>query len=224
MSKAVVVLSGGLDSVVLAYYLKHQGYSLLPLAIDYGQLNKLEIEYAREHASKLGCRLQVANLRGLGSLLTSGLTSENLVPKDGTYADTVASTFVPNRNAIFISVAFGYAISHGVGTVAYGTHGGENGVSSLTPDCTPVFREALETALIIGNKGYLPPYSKLYAPFINKSKADIVTIGSRLGVEFHLTWSCYKNEFQHCGTCGACNERKKAFATAKVGDPTEYIA
>lgn len=220
MEKAVVVMSGGLDSVVLAYFLKTR-YDLLPLAFDYGQHNDIELGFARYHAELLNSPFKIATLASLAGLLESGLTTTGKTAESGTYEDTIRSTFVPNRNAIFLSIAYGYAISQQADTVAYGTHGRDHGEFSLTPDCTPPFRESLEAAFREGNRGYYTP--DLYAPFIIKSKADIVRIGADLGVQFEQTWSCYLSLYRHCGRCGACTERKKAFTVSGVTDPTEYL-
>jgi 7-cyano-7-deazaguanine synthase len=225
MHKSVVVMSGGLDSVVLAYYMqKAHGFDILPLVFDYGQTNGEEIGCADRVADSLGVQIKIADVFALGELLASGLTSFNEGGMDGEYnEESMKSTFVPNRNAILLSIAYGYAISQKAYSVSYGTHGGENGKHSLTPDCTPMFRQKIEAAFFEGNSRAHESLPYVTAPFILKSKADVVRIGASLNVPFELSWSCYRNERLHCGVCGACTERKKAFASAGVVDPTEYL-
>ena len=135
---------------------------------------------------------------------------------EGSYNEAgMKATVVPNRNMIMIAVAAARAISLGCDSVAYAAHGGDH---AIYPDCRPDFVKALAEVLKICD--YSP--IRLEAPFLNFSKADIVLEGARLGVDFSKTWSCYKGGDIHCGKCGTCVERRQAFASAGVCDPTEY--
>jgi len=214
MSKrAVVVYSGGLDSTVLLYKAIDMGYSVLPIGFNYGQKHSKELFCAKDICRSLGLNYKMVNL---SHLLKSALTDPNQKIPDGHYEDeNMKKTVVPNRNAIMISIAYGYAISKGAEVVFYGAHAGDH---SIYPDCRPEFFEALKIALKLGN--YSPP--RLEAPFIEMRKEKIVELGDCLKVPLYKTWSCYKGRKEHCGTCGTCIERKEAFELARVQDPTIY--
>ena len=220
MKSVVAIVSGGLDSVTLAYLLSSQGYSLHLLAFDYGQRHVKEVQCAQLCAQRLGATFDRLDLRAVGEMLTqNSLTSiDNAVP-DGHYTDsTMKVTVVPNRNAIMLTVAFGIAANYGYDAVAIGVHGGDH---TIYPDCRPEFLARFssmeETAL--GEWATV----KLLAPFVEMDKTDIVRLGIGLGVPFIDTWSCYKGREAHCGTCGTCVERKEAFSLAGMDDPTVYV-
>jgi 7-cyano-7-deazaguanine synthase len=137
------------------------------------------------------------------------------VPEGHYEAESMKATVVPNRNAIMISIAYGHAVSIGAETVGVGVHAGDH---AIYPDCRAQFIDMLSSTLQVGNDSDL----RIYAPFIDKTKSDIVKYGTALGVPFDLTWSCYKGLEKHCGRCGTCVERKEAFQLAGVNDPTEY--
>ena len=131
------------------------------------------------------------------------------------------ATVVPNRNAIMISIATGYAVDKGYDSVAVAVHGGDH---FIYPDCRPEFVFAMGAAMRIGNVGFSSPQFQVQAPFLFYTKADIVELGDSLGVPFADTWSCYKGGEIHCGACGTCVERREAFEVAGVPDPTQYTA
>ncbi len=221
MSKAIAIVSGGLDSVTLAYVLRSEGYDLHLLSFDYGQRHSKELEFAALCARRLQAEHTVVDLSGLGALLKgSALTEEGIEVPEGHYAaPNMAVTVVPNRNAIMLAIAYGAAVAEQVDVVAAGFHGGDH---FIYPDCRPEFVEAFDTMERRAVDGFGKPDLRLYAPFVNIGKHDIVARGARLDVPFHETWSCYKGGERHCGRCGTCVERREAFELARVLDPTEY--
>ncbi|MEW2401363.1 7-cyano-7-deazaguanine synthase QueC [Streptomyces sp. NPDC046862] len=220
---AVVIASGGLDSSAVAYLLASQGASVSLLSFDYGQRHRKELKHAALIAKQLGSSHEVVDLRGLGRLLGgSALTDTTVAVPDGHYSDdSMRITVVPNRNAIMLSVAAGVAVASKADTVAFGAHAGDH---AIYPDCRPEFLEQLARTIRVGNEGFLAEDFQLLAPFLNATKADIVTAAAELGVPFEQTWSCYKGCDLHCGTCGTCWERREAFQLASVEDPTRYEA
>ena len=220
-SRAVAIVSGGLDSVTLAYGLASEGYDLHLLSMDYGQRHAKEIEYARLCAKRLGADFDVVDLSGVGRLLTgSALTTGGVDVPHGHYAaDNMATTVVPNRNAIMLTVAYGVAVSGGAKLVAAGMHAGDHYVY---PDCRPGFVRAFDAMQREAVEGFGDESLRLHTPFIEKTKAEIVEIGAALDVPFADTWSCYEGGEIHCGLCGTCNERKEAFVQSGVPDPTVY--
>lgn len=216
--RAVVLLSGGLDSSTLAYLVKaHQAEELYLLTILYGQRHARERESAEAIAKSLNAHWEVVDISGVSRLLKSALTSQDIQVPDGHYAEeSMKVTVVPNRNAIFLSIAFGYAASLGASLVGTAVHAGDH---FIYPDCRPGFLEAFSR---MENQSLPENTPSLYTPFEHYRKEEIVAVGHSLGVPFELTWSCYKGGEKHCGTCGTCVERREAFQRAGVLDPTEY--
>lgn len=219
-SKAVTIISGGMDSVTLAYLLASEGFSLHLLSFDYGQRHLKELEYAKLCAERLDAKFDIVDISGIGRLLKgSALTDSVPVPHGHYAAPSMAITVVPNRNAIMLSIAYGVAVAEGAEVVATGVHAGDHFVY---PDCRPEFIEAFDKMQKKAVKGFGEDSLRLYAPFVNWSKADIVATGTRLGVPYADTWSCYEGGEVHCGECGTCVERKESFQLAGVQDPTVY--
>lgn len=218
---AVVIASGGLDSSAVAYLLASQGTKVSLLSFDYGQRHRKELEYAALIAAQLKASHEVVDLSVLGRLLGgSALTDPTVAVPDGHYTDaTMRITVVPNRNTIMLSIAVGAAVAAEADAVAFGAHCGDH---SVYPDCRPEFLEYFGWTTRIGNEGFLAEGFQLLAPFLHRTKADIVSTAAALGVPFEQTWSCYKGGALHCGTCGTCTERREAFALAGVVDPTAY--
>lgn len=217
---AVTLLSGGLDSTVLAYNLARK-HDVLALGFDYGQRHSRELEAAMNTADKIGARFEVIDLTQLNGLLPgSSLTTADVDVPDGHYAEeSMRITVVPNRNAIMLAVAFGIAAAHGARLVATAVHAGDH---FIYPDCRPAFVDAFRTMEQQSLAGMWKV--DLHAPFVNMSKGAIVRLGASLDVPFADTWSCYKGGDVHCGACGTCFERREAFDEAEVDDPTVYEA
>lgn len=216
----VAIVSGGMDSVVLAHHVRAEGHDLHLLSVDYGQRHRKELAYARACAERLGARHDIVDLSSItGLIATSSLTGDREVP-DGHYAEeTMRATVVPNRNAMMLSVAVAVAISEGAQFVATGTHGGDH---FIYPDCRPEFIAAASACALVGNVGFGADFRGVIAPFVHLDKAAIARRGDELGVPWAETWSCYKGGEIHCGRCGTCVERREAFHIANVADPTQY--
>ncbi len=209
-----------MDSVTLAYLLACEGFSLHLLSFDYGHRHHKELEYAKSCAEWLDARFDVVDISRVGRLLRgSALTDDISVPHGHYAAPNMAITVVPNQNAIMLSIAYGAAVAEGAEVVATGVHAGNHFVY---PDCRPRFIDAFDRMQREAVEGFGDESLKPYAPFVEWSKADIVTTGARLGVPYANTWSCYEGGEVHCGRCGTDVERKQAFREAAVPDPTEY--
>lgn len=218
MMKTLAVCSGGLDSVSLAHMVAAEHELTGLLSFDYGQRHRKELGFAALCAQRLKVPHQIIDIGEIGRGLSgSALTSSIDVP-DGHYAeDTMKITVVPNRNAIMLAIAFGLAAAHSAEAVAAAVHGGDH---FIYPDCRPAFIEAFQTMQDRALDGYAQ--IRLYAPYVNLGKADIVADGARYGTPFAETWSCYKGGVRHCGRCGTCVERREAFHLAGHSDPTDY--
>ena len=219
--KAVIIVSGGIDSTTLLYMARAEGFDVRALTFLYGQRHVKEVECAERICRVLDVphkAVDLSSMKGLlaGSALTDSSVDVPEVPETAEHFDTLQATIVPNRNAIFLSVAIGYAVSLGAENVFFGAHFSDRGVY---PDCRREFVEAFESAerLATGNQ-----WLNIKAPFVDKDKSEIVKLGQELGVPFKETWTCYKGGAIHCGACSSCSERKRAFSESGVVDPTEY--
>lgn len=216
MGRAVVVASGGMDSITAAWRTKAQGDDVLLVGFDYGQRHSKELACLRKQGELLDAEVKIIDLTDLGQHLTSALTSSDQEVPEGHYADeTMKATVVPNRNMIMASIAAGIAVSNDCDAIVLGVHAGDHPIYA---DCRPEFVEALDAAIYLGADQKL----EVRAPFVKLTKAEIARIGGDLGVAYEHTWSCYKGGAKHCGKCGTCVERKEAFELAAVIDPTEY--
>jgi 7-cyano-7-deazaguanine synthase len=219
--RAVAVVSGGLDSTVMAYSLRAEGYELAAISFDYGQRHRKELQFAEQVSIDLGASWTLIDLHaaGLTGILPgSALTDEAVAVPDGHYADeSMRITVVPNRNAIMLSIACALAVTRDAEAVAFGAHAGDH---FIYPDCRPEFVRAFASMVNLAVEGLAT--IEILTPFLTMTKADIVKMGADLHVPFERTWSCYKGGALHCGTCGTCYERREAFAIAHVVDPTAY--
>jgi len=212
--KVVMLLSGGVDSATLAYVLE-DNWDVYALTVNYGQRHNKEISSAIQIANELGIHQRVLDLHVLQGLLVSSLTTGGKIPEGHYTAESQKSTVVPNRNAILLNVAAGYALSIGAETIAYAAHRNDR---AIYPDCRLEFVDSLQTTLRLGTDSDM----QVLTPFINSTKAEIVKLGLGLKVPYELTWSCYKGTQKACGKCGTCVERLEAFQLNGVKDPIEY--
>jgi 7-cyano-7-deazaguanine synthase len=216
--KTLVVCSGGLDSVSLAHKVAKEQILIGLISFDYGQRHKKELEFAARAATRLGVPHDIIDISGIGRHLSGSALTDDLDVPDGHYAEeTMKVTVVPNRNAIMLAIAFGLAAARKADAVAVAVHGGDH---FIYPDCRPGFIDSFQAMQKEALDGYADV--TLMAPFVNGSKADIVTEGARHGTPFGETWSCYKGGETHCGRCGTCVERREAFFLAGIEDPTDY--
>lgn len=216
----IVLLSGGLDSTVLAaHILTTEPGPVEALSVHYGQRHAREISAAAAIAAHYGIAHDVADLEPLRGLLAgSALTGGGVPVPQGHYsAPSMAATVVPNRNMIMLAVAAGVAAARGHRQVAIAVHAGDH---PIYPDCRPEFIAAANLAALLGTAGYGDV--SITAPFVNMAKADIAALGARLSAPMGLSWSCYEGGDVHCGRCGTCVERAEAFALAGLADPTRY--
>jgi len=219
--KVLAIVSGGMDSVTLAHDLHHDGDLRGIISFDYGQRHSTELQWARGAAHDLSVPWDLVDLTKL-HLGGSALTDPKVEVPDGHYAEeTMKATVVPNRNAIMLSIATGYAVAQQCDAVAIAVHGGDH---FIYPDCRPEFIQAMNKAMGLATAGFAPEGFHIIAPYLMLTKADIVKRGDVRGVPFGRTWSCYKGGATHCGACGTCFERREAFVIAGVNDPTEYKA
>ncbi len=212
--KAVILLSGGLDSAVALYLAKQRGFDCRSLVFNYGQRHSKEIECAKKIALKAGCDYKLLNisLPWKGSLLLEG--RKKLPVASNRFAKNIPSTYVPGRNIIFLSFALSYAEAIGAQSIFIGAH---NQDYSGYPDCRPEFFKAFSVMALKGTKaGTENKRIIIEAPLLNKGKAEIIKIGAKLKVPFNLTWSCYKGGKKPCGKCDSCYFRIKGFKEAGI--------
>lgn len=226
MAKAVVLLSGGLDSATTLAVARDRGHEVYALSVDYGQRHHVELNRAAAIATALGAvehRIVRLDLRAIGG---SALTADVAVPKDRCEADLahgIPITYVPARNTVLLGLALGYAEVVG----AFDLFIGANVLDySGYPDCRPEFLAAFESLANLATKAGAEGAGRfrVHAPLLQMTKAKIIREGMRLGVDYSLTLSCYDPDEsgRACGRCDSCQLRKKGFAEAGVPDPTVY--
>ncbi len=212
--KTIFILSGGLDSATALYTVRQEHEVVEALTFDYGQRHRREIASAQKICETVGLKHRVVDVRNLQELLPgSSLTSSDIATPHGHYEDeNMKQTIVPNRNAIFLNIAAGYAISQKIFAIGLWVHAGDH---FIYPDCRPEFIASQEKTLSLANDIAF----HLLAPFLHLSKTEIVKKGIALGVPFELTWTCYEGGQRACGKCGACIERIGAFRDNGLRDP-----
>jgi len=222
-NKAVVLLSGGLDSATALAFAKNEGFDCCALTVDYGQRNKIEMTRAKVIAEKLDAfdyKVISIDMRQIGG---SALTADIPVPKERKMDDSIPITYVPARNTIMLSVALGLSEAIGAQDIFIGVNAVDY---SGYPDCRPEFIEAFEkTANLATRVGVEGGKFTIHTPLINLSKAEIIKLGTKLGVDYSITLSCYDPDKQGraCGKCDTCVLRRQGFEQAGISDPTEYI-
>ena len=210
--RAVLIYSGGLDSTTLLY--EYRDSIALAVSFNYGSKhNARELEFAAIHCKKLGIKHLIIPLEFMGSYFKSSLLEGGGDIPEGSYADeNMKSTVVPFRNGIMLSIAAGLAESYELDAVMLANHGGDH---AIYPDCRPEFIDAMAAAVEAGTYNGV----KVVSPYCNITKRDIALRGKAIGIDYSLTYSCYKGGEKHCGKCGTCMERKEAL---EGFDPTEY--
>ena len=222
MKKAVILLSGGLDSATCVAIAKSEGFEPVALSFDYGQRHNAELAAAQRVAQAFGVKDHRVLRLDLGSIGGSALTDTSIaVPTEE--SSGIPVTYVPARNTVFLSFALGLAevtqaddIFIGVNAVDYSGY----------PDCRPEFISAFEQVANLATKAGVEGHRmQIHTPLIALSKADIIRSGLRLGVDYGLTVSCYQADLEGraCGVCDSCRLRRKGFADAGVADPTRYL-
>jgi len=214
--RAIVLLSGGLDSAVTLYIAKSAGFNCSCLTFDYGQRHRREIKNAKELARKSNCSLEIINIKlpWKGSALFGKniRVSKHLRIKE--VKDSIPSTYVPARNTIFLSFALSYAEASNANAIFIGAHAQDY---SGYPDCREkflsAFKKVMNTGTVLGRE------IRLIAPVLKMNKAKIIKLGAKLGVPFEHTWSCYSQGKVPCGKCESCNFRDKGFKEAGLIDP-----
>lgn len=215
--KVVVLVSGGMDSVVALHQAAREHEVAAGLSFDYGSKhNARELPWAAWQCESLGLRHVVMDLGFMaGHFQSDLLRSGGEIPEGHYEEETMKQTVVPFRNGILLAIAAGFAESVGAGGVVIAAHSGDH---AIYPDCREPFMRAQAEAMRLGTYAEIA----LLRPFIELRKEDIATRGVELGVDFAKTWSCYKGGAIHCGRCGTCVERREAFQVAGLPDPTEY--
>jgi 7-cyano-7-deazaguanine synthase len=218
--KAVVLLSGGLDSYTAAASAKRDGYELFALTIRYGQVHELEVESARAVAQALGVTRHIELDVDLAAFGGSSLVGDGVIPKHRRIDSTeIPSTYVPARNTVFLSLALAFAEVTGAEAIVIGVNALDY---SGYPDCRPEYIAAFERLASLATRaGVEGRPLRVLTPLLQLSKADIIRLGTDLGVDYSLTLSCYSPSpaGNPCGTCDSCRLREKGFADAGIQDP-----
>jgi 7-cyano-7-deazaguanine synthase len=218
---AVVLLSGGLDSMVSAGLAREAGYRIFALTIDYNQRHRVEISAATRIAEALNAISHIVLPLNLTAFGGSALTADIAVPKGGVGSD-IPVTYVPARNTIFLSLTLGLAEAAGAQDIFIGVNALDY---SGYPDCRPEFIDAFQRMANLATKAGIEGHGpRINAPLQHMSKADIVREAYRLGLDTGLSWSCYDPTplGEHCGLCDSCRLRAKGYEEAGLPDPTRY--
>jgi len=221
MKKAVVLVSGGLDSAAVLAMARAEGYRSYALSLDYGQRHRAELQAAERVAQSLGAAEHRVVRIDLGAIGGSALT-DHRIPLPEQASAGIPVTYVPARNTVFLAVALGWAEVLGAGDIFLGVNAVDY---SGYPDCRPAFVTAFERLANLATKAGVEgnPF-RIRAPLIRLSKSEIIQKGHALGVDFSLTVSCYQADDlgRACGVCDSCRLRAQGFAAAGLPDPTRY--
>ncbi|HEV8660142.1 MAG TPA: 7-cyano-7-deazaguanine synthase QueC [Thermoanaerobaculia bacterium] len=220
--RAVVLLSGGVDSATVLAIAKHEDRTCHAISFTYGQRHEIELAAARRVAQSIGVEEHIVYPLDLRLFGASALTSDIAVPKDAVGAPGIPVTYVPARNSIFLSLALGFAESRAVQEIWIGVNALDY---SGYPDCRPEFIDAFQQVILKGTRSGIEKHEpRLIAPLIQMTKAQIISRGVELGVDYSLTHSCYDPDAdgRACGHCDSCILRRRGFEEAGVPDPTVY--
>ncbi len=218
--KALVLFSGGLDSTTMLAMVKSEGYEITALTINYNQRHVSEIEFSKKSLSQLQINKQIIFDLDLSKIGGSALTDNIPVPIDSN--DNIPTTYVPARNTIFLSLASSFAERLNISDIFIGANIIDY---SGYPDCRPEFIKSFEKTINLGTKlGVEGSHFRIHTPLIKMTKAEIITKGHSLGVDYSLTLSCYNptDSGLACGKCDSCKFRKDGFKDAGLPDPTKY--
>ena len=223
---AVILLSGGLDSTTTAAIARHEGFELYALSVDYGQRHRFELDAAARVARAMGVRRHITVAADLSAIGGSALTAAIAVPKDRdeeVMAAEIPVTYVPARNTVLLSLALGYAEVLGAADIFLGVNAVDY---SGYPDCRGGFLAAFERLANLATKAGVEGTLKfrIHAPLLHMTKAEIIARGTKLGVDYALTHTCYDPDAagRACGRCDACILRLRGFQDAGLEDPLEY--
>ncbi len=222
MKKAVVLLSGGLDSTTALYLAKKEGFEVYAISFDYGQRHDKELECAKSISEEAGVADYLVVKMNMNAWGGSALTDSKIeVPEGNIESKEIPITYVPARNMIFLSLAASYAEVVGAQDIFIGVS--EVDYSGYV-DCRQEFLDSMEKTINLGTVCGAEQGKKIRirAPFINMTKAEEVKLGIELGVDYGKTWSCYKGEEEACGVCDSCKLRLEAFEKAGYSDPLKY--
>lgn len=225
LKKAVILVSGGLDSATCLAIARAEGYDCYALSFNYGQRASSELDAAMRLSTAFSVHQHQVIPLGIGQLGGSALTDTSMaMPESGVVADLIPTTYVPARNTVFLSYALAWAevleadsIFIGVNALDYSGY----------PDCRPEFIAAFEKMANLATRiGVEGRPIRIKTPLIELSKADIIRLGHRLGVNYGMTVSCYQADSRGraCGRCDSCRLRRKGFADAGIDDPTPYVS
>ncbi len=221
--KAVVLLSGGLDSATVLVMAKARGFDCYTIGFDYGQKHNSELKAAFRFAEAFGDRPHKVIRLDLGSIGGSALTSDDIdVPVEGVANNGIPVTYVPARNTVFLSIALGYGEVIGAKHLFIGANAVDY---SGYPDCRPAFIEQFERLANVATPAVdRGDHWSVEAPLMTMSKSEIVAVGTSLGIDYGLTVSCYQADKNGaaCGACDACRLRRKGFMDVGLPDPTHY--
>jgi 7-cyano-7-deazaguanine synthase len=221
--KAVVLLSGGLDSATVLAIARHEGRECLALSFVYGQRHRIELRAAERVAAAIGTAEHVVYPLDLRLFGASALTSDIAIPKDAAGAPGIPVTYVPARNTIFLALALGYAEAREANEIWIGVNAVDY---SGYPDCRPQFIHAFQEVVFQGTRsGTEKREPRIVAPLLSMSKGEIIRRGVALGVDYSLTHSCYDpaEDGRACGHCDSCILRRRGFEEAGIADPTPYL-
>lgn len=215
--KALVILSGGMDSVTTLYRaFRDEKGAIEAISFYYGQRHNKELKLAQKNCRKLGIKHTLVKIDSIKKLMKGSALTDNIEVPEGHYEEpNMKLTVVPNRNMIFIAMATAYAISINSSKLYLGVHAGDH---AIYPDCREEFIEKMNDVLAIAN--YLP--IEIITPYLFVTKKEILQDGLKLGVNYKDTWTCYKGQKKACGKCGSCQERLEAFRFLGLKDPLEY--
>ncbi|OGT43063.1 MAG: 7-cyano-7-deazaguanine synthase QueC [Gammaproteobacteria bacterium RIFCSPHIGHO2_12_FULL_40_19] len=221
--KAVILLSGGLDSTTCLAIAKSRGFECYTLSVAYGQKHSVELSAAKRVADYFHVKKHDVITVSIGDFGGSALTDATMsVPDFGSHHDEIPTTYVPARNTIFLSIALGVAEIIAADAIFIGANAVDY---SGYPDCRPLYFDAFQTMTNYATKaGVSGKHIKIETPILTLTKAEIITLGVSLGVDYSITLSCYKvtEDELSCGVCDSCVFRKKGFLEANIADPTKY--